>query len=173
MPLEFCIRRGQPEDASRLAVLATQVWLHTYATAGITADIAEFVLQNLTPSTYQKALNSPSSQCFVAEIGASLVGFALIKSNAPCPVENEASVELQTLYVQANFLGQGVGKMLLQTAQAEARSQSSSVLWLTVNAKNTRAIGFYACQGYTQVGTSYFVLGEERHENHVLIGANV
>jgi ribosomal protein S18 acetylase RimI-like enzyme len=43
-------------------------------------------------------------------------------------------------------------------------------LWLTVNAKNDRAIAFYARQGYTKVGTAYFVLGEGRHENHVLIG---
>jgi hypothetical protein len=42
------IRSGRSEDANRLAVLAAQVWLHTYATGGITADIAEYVLHELT-----------------------------------------------------------------------------------------------------------------------------
>jgi hypothetical protein len=46
------------------------------------------------------------------------------------------------------------------------------VLWLAVNEKNARAIAFYAHQGYAKVGTTYFALGEGRHENHVLIGAD-
>ena len=38
------------------------------------------------------------------------------------------------------------------------------------HARNSWAIAFYAHQGYSKVGTTYFVLGEERHENYVLIG---
>lgn len=57
-------------------------------------------------------------------------------------------------------------------AEAKAREQSASPLWLTVNAQNARAIAFYARQGYTQVGTTHFVLGQGRYENHVLIGAD-
>jgi hypothetical protein len=39
-----------------------------------------------------------------------------------------------------------------------------------VNARNARAIAFYARQGYSNVGSTFFALGEGRHENHVLIG---
>jgi hypothetical protein len=54
------IRSGRSEDANRLAVLAAQVWLHTYATGGITADIAEYVLHELTPEKYLALLNDPT-----------------------------------------------------------------------------------------------------------------
>jgi ribosomal protein S18 acetylase RimI-like enzyme len=167
----LCIRIGRSEDANRLAVLAAQVWLHTYATSGITADIAEYVLRELTPEKYLAAVNDPTGQVFVAEIGESLVGLAVVKFGIPCPEGNYSSTELQTLYVQEHFVGCGAGKSLLRAAEAEARQRSNGVLWLTVNAKNVRAIAFYAHQGYTKVGTTYFVLGEGRHENHVLIGA--
>ena len=79
-------------------------------------------------------------------------------------------MELQTLYVQEHFLGQGVGSLLLAAAEALARSRANSRLWLTVNATNRRAIAFYDRKGYAQVGTAYFVLGAERYENHVLAG---
>jgi ribosomal protein S18 acetylase RimI-like enzyme len=67
-------------------------------------------------------------------------------------------------------MGCGVGKSLLQAAEAKARAHANTALWFTVNAKNARAISFYTHLGYTKIGTTYFVLGEGRHENHVLIG---
>ena len=168
----LCIRIGRSEDADRLAVLAAHVWLHTYATGGITADIAEYVLREITPEKYLAVLSDPTCQVLVAASGESLVGLAVVKFGIPCPAGNYSSAELQTLYVHEHFVGCGAGKALLRAAETEAKQRSDAVLWLTVNAKNTRAIAFYARQGYTKVGTSYFVLGEGRHENHVLIGAD-
>lgn len=168
---ELSIRVGRSDEASRLAVLAAQVWLHTYATDGISADIAEYVLQELSPEKYLRALNDPTSQVLVAYSGANLVGIAVVKFDTSCPASDDSSSELQTLYVQEHFIGRGLGKLLLRAAETAARQrQSHTRLWLTVNAKNTRAVAFYAHQGYTKVGTTYFALGEGRHENHVLIG---
>jgi ribosomal protein S18 acetylase RimI-like enzyme len=78
--------------------------------------------------------------------------------------------ELQTLYVQAHFVGQGVGRQLLSVAEKTAFDLAGMPLWLTVNAHNSQAIGFYMRQGYTKQGTTDFVLGDQRHENLVLIG---
>jgi ribosomal protein S18 acetylase RimI-like enzyme len=166
------IRRGRSEDADRLAVLATQVWLHTYATSGITADIAEYVLLELTPEKFRVVLHDPTCQVFVAASGESLAGLAVVKFGILCPAGQHSSAELKTLYVQEHFLGCRAGKSLLRSAEAEARQRSNGVLWLTLNAKNARAITFYAHQGYTKAGTTYFVLGKGHHENHVLMGAD-
>lgn len=164
------IRAGVPGDATRLAVLASQVWLHTYAWNGVSEDIAAYVLAELTPEKYGAMLREPATHVIVAEIGDSLVGFAVVKSGQDCPAGQGLTVELQTLYVQAHFLGQGIGRDLLLAAQAHARERSGQALWLTVNAQNARAIAFYDRQGYTKIGTTWFVLGEGRHENHVLVG---
>lgn len=164
------LRAGVAADASRLAVLATQVWLHTYATDGVSGEIAQYVLAELTPEKFATALGAPSSAFLVAERGACLLGYAALQFDAPCPSLAGPVVELQTLYVQAHSLGQGVGWALLQAAQRLARQRSDSVLWLTVNAQNARARAFYARQGYAQVGSSNFQLGHSRHENHVLVG---
>ena len=107
----------------------------------------------------------------MAERGECLVGFAVVKFGAPCPSGVQSAVELQTLYVQEHFIRQGIGRSLLQAAEAAARTQSGSPLWLAVNAENTRAVAFYQRQGYAKVGATYFVLGQGRHENHVLVGS--
>lgn len=164
------IRTGRPGDAHRIAVLAVQVWLHTYATDGINDEIAQYVLSEFTPDKYLQSLSAPSTHFFVAEHDENLVGYAVITVGVSCPTGANSIVELQTLYVQEHYIGHGVGKSLLQAAEARARQQSGSTLWLKVNAKNDRAIAFYAHHGYSKAGTAYFVLGEGRYENHVLIG---
>lgn len=166
------IRAGRPSDADRLAVLATQVWLHTYCTNGVNTEVAQYVLSELTVERFAVRLTEPQSHILVGEFQEWLVGFAAVRFGASCPSIAKSTVELQTLYVQEHFIGQGIGRSLLEAAEAKAREEAAAPLWLSVNAQNAQAIAFYARQGYNRVGTTYFVLGEGRHENHVLIGGD-
>lgn len=164
------IRSAQTADATRLAVLATQVWLHTYATEGVSQEIADYTLGQLTPTHYLAATHDASTRIWVAECDGSLIGFAVLMFGVPCPAKAQSSVELQTLYVQEHFLRQGVGRLLLRAAEEAAYRHAGTPLWLTANIHNANALAFYARQGYVKVGTAYFALGEGKHENHVLIG---
>lgn len=164
------IRTARVDDAACIAVLATQVWLHTYATKGISAEISHYTRTQLTPEKYLSILDDPLACLWVAELDGYLIGLVVVKFGVPCPVQVPAFSELQTLYVQEHFAGQGVGRQLLWAAEEMARSQSEMPLWLTVNAQNARAVGFYEHHGYTKQGTSDFMLGNQRHENHVFIG---
>lgn len=167
--LATVIRAATLADANRLAVLATQVWLHTYATDGISDDIAEYTLTHLTPQRQLAAIGEPNTRVWVAERGDNIVGLAVVKMGDPCP-DADSSVELQTLYVQEHFVHQDIGRLLLHAAQSHAQACANTPLWLTVNAQNANAIGFYQRMGYSKVGTAYFTVGRGRHENHVLIG---
>ncbi len=170
---ELRIRRGARADAPRLAALAIQVFLHTYATQGISAAISDHVLSEFTAAKFRTLLGRESVTVFVAEVNAHLVGYARVDSGAACPGRGVCTTELATLYVQAHFAGQGVGSALLAQARALALLQTKSPLWLTVNAANALAIGFYAKHGFSKIGTSRFVLGNESHENHVLVAGDV
>ena len=174
MGLHFNLRPARAADAPVLAVLAAQVWLHTYATKGVSRVIADYVLREITPAKFAASLEDPCAITLVAECDENLVGFAAMRLNITCPSPSKAAsnIELETLYVQAHFLGQGIGSALLRKAEemAQAHATASSGLWLTVNARNARAIGFYAAHGYQKIGTHVFKLGGVSHENHVLVG---
>ena len=79
-------------------------------------------------------------------------------------------VQLATLYVQEHFTGKGVGSALLAEAETLAAKHVATPLWLSVNAMNNRAIAFYTKHGYTKVGITQFRLGDNDHENLVLVG---
>jgi diamine N-acetyltransferase len=169
-PMQTVIRSARDADAARIAVLATQVWLHTYATEGISASIADYTRTELTPDKYLDMQNESLAHIWVAERGAYLIGFVVLNMGVPCPTSASNFAELQTLYVQAHFVGQGVGRQLLSVAEKRAFDLAGTPLWLTVNAHNAKAIGFYMHQGYTKQGTTDFVLSDQRHENLVMIG---
>ena len=173
MSSEATIREGVPADAERLAVLATQVWLHTYATDGISTVIARYVLSELSVSKFLDCLARESSTVLVAEIDLNIVGYALVTMDVPCP-SGSPMVELASLYVQEHFARQAIGSSLLLQSQALAlRRTGSSAIWLMVNAQNWPAIAFYEKHGLVKTGTAFFELGGEKHENHVLVSGPV
>jgi ribosomal protein S18 acetylase RimI-like enzyme len=171
MQSELLIRQGKPEDAEKLAALAIQVWLHTYATDGISSTTAQYVLAEFTPERFQAMLKRPALTVLVAEMGVSLVGYARVDVGASCAEAASATAELATLYVQEHFIGKGAGSALLGHAEAVAFERTGNPLWLKVNARNNKAIAFYARRGYTKIGIAYFSLGGDEHENLVLLGS--
>ena len=80
------IRQGQRRDAENLSALAMQVWLHTYATEGISSVISRYVLSELNPKKFEALLSKESSAVLVAEKGENLVGYATVTAGTTCPV---------------------------------------------------------------------------------------
>ncbi len=170
MEANYHVRDAQPEDAPRLAVLAVQVWMHTYATQGVSSVIADYVLAELTPQAFAAKLGNPAISILVAEREGHLLGLAVIQSGAVGVNVLAATVELTTLYVQAHCKGQGIGSRLLNEARTLAAAHAGSGLWLTVNAQNTAAIDFYNHHNFQRVGTVDFILGGVAHPNLVMLG---
>jgi ribosomal protein S18 acetylase RimI-like enzyme len=174
-----------PSDAESLAALAIQVWLHTYATEGISPSIARYVLSEFTAEKFVCLLSREDTAVLVAEAGGNLVGYAVVSIGAECPSANpttanstaansaaaNSTAELATLYVQEHFAQAGIGSALLAESRGLARRRGGSVdLWLTVNVRNEPAIAFYRKHGFIRIGLDYFELDGQRHENHVLVG---
>jgi ribosomal protein S18 acetylase RimI-like enzyme len=164
MDHSLVLRPATAADASNLAALAIQVWLHTYATTGIRQDISAYVLSEFTPAKFADLINNPQYQILIAEINHHLVAFAQIDFAAE---EQPAlgSIELQMLYVQEMFTGQGLGHKLLAYCEEIIASRA---YWLSSNSNNHRAIAFYARQGFVQHGVTYFEFGGNQYENKVL-----
>ena len=170
MSLSYRIRHAQPDDASRLAVLAAQVWMHTYATHGVSSAIADYVLTELTPQAFAAKLGNPKTTILVAECDAHLLGLAVVQEGMVCASAPIATVELATLYVQWHSKGQGIGSRLLHDARALATAHAGSGLWLTVNAQSAATIGFYTHHNFQRVSTADFFLGGVAYENWVMLG---
>lgn len=93
----MAVRQARPADAASLAALAIQVWLHSYATGGVSAPLAHYVLSEFTETKFLARLARQGAALLVAEVEAHLVGYAAVDFDQLCPADRACSAELQTL----------------------------------------------------------------------------
>jgi GNAT superfamily N-acetyltransferase len=163
------LRPATAADARCLGVLATQVFLDTYATDGIRPAIAAAVLDAFSTARMTELLTHRDVKICVAEQRGHLIGFAQVTLGAAHDlVKSDAPAELDRLYLQAPFAGRGLGSALLQAAQTMAVAGDAQTLWLTSWDQNHHALDFYARHGYVDQGEADFHMHGEHHLNRVL-----
>ena len=167
-PAGVTLRVAVASDALCIGVLATQVFLDTYAANGIRPSLAREVLENLSTDAIAALVSKASTTFIVAEAAQHMVGFAQLTSGSThALVGPEGSVELNRLYVHRRFAGKGIGRTLLRRAEVAAASQGASTLWLTAWVGNPPALAFYPSQGYRELGATPYVFEGEEFENRV------
>lgn len=166
--METVLRDATAEDALVLGVLGTQVFLDTYATRGIRPLLAREVREHFSTRALAALLAQASTRFVLAEREGHLIGFAQLGFGAQQPlVRAEPVAELQRLYVQQGFKGQGVGKALVAAAAARAAAWGAQALWLTAWVGNQQALDWYRRQGWRELGSTDYVFEDERFENRV------
>lgn len=164
------LRRAGPDDALCTGVLATQVFLDTYATNGISRELAREALDGYGPAFFARRLAQPDVVLWLAELDGHAVAFVELQSHRPCPVQGgPADLELVRLYVQQPFQGLGVGRGLLRLAEQHAHRQAAPRLWLTAWDGNTRARAFYSRCGWADVGATTHVIQGVGYANRVFV----
>jgi GNAT superfamily N-acetyltransferase len=162
-------RRATAEDALCIGLLATQVFLDTYAPHGIRPDLAREALACYSPEVMAAHLADPNVHFMLAESDGHLVAFVELGLNRACPVPNEATAEISRLYVQRNFHRRGIGQALSAHAEHIASDFGHSVLWLTAWSGNAPALAFYARLGYIDIGRTEYVIEGQSYENRVFV----
>lgn len=158
------IRDAVEADCMSLTALSIQVWLHAYATEGVSDDLAREVLSTFTPEYFREIIADPDYRLFVEVDGENLRGYILLGLDSPCAAKNYGGVEVDTLYVQEHFHGRGIGRALLD----HARGSAGDRLWLTAWAGNVQALGFYRAYGFTDIGTAWHEFEDQKYENRIL-----
>ena len=77
-------------------------------------------------------------------------------------------MEIERLYVQAEWIGTGLGTLLMRRALEEARAQACRAVVLGVWEHNERALAFYQRFGFRKIGQHEFVLGTDVQTDLIL-----
>jgi diamine N-acetyltransferase len=165
-------RRASKTDALCLGILSTQVFLDTYATSGINADLAHEALQIHSPAAFETRLANNDVEITLArQVDGSLVGYVDLQFNSQCPAPGMLGPEVLRLYIQKPFQRQGLGKALLAVAENRARSVQGSSVWLTAWVGNVDALAFYPKVGYNDVGATQYTINGINYDNRIFAKA--
>jgi diamine N-acetyltransferase len=166
--LPLLLRPAAPEDAVTIAALAMQVFLDTYATEGIRPDLAREAFAEYSAEAFAVRLGEPARGFLLAELGAGLLGFAELRLDPlSAPAGAVVGAELVRLYVQPACQGRGIGKALLRAAEQSAAARGLEALWLSAWEGNHRASGFYAGNGYADIGATTYTFQGNTYANRV------
>jgi GNAT superfamily N-acetyltransferase len=164
------LRVAKPADALCVGVLATQVFLDTYAAEGLRPDLAREALAKYNPTVFEARIRDPSNHFLLAERAGHLVAFSECSLSLKPPIPSlPPGVELVRLYVQRPSQRAGIGAALLAQAEAHAKVSGAPLLWLAAWLGNTNAHAFYLAHGYEDVGTTSYVFEEQTYENRIYV----
>ena len=139
MPVAITIRLARISDAANVARLTTQLGYEAPAAA-----VAERLARIQRHS---------DQQFWVADVEGTVAGWlhALVAEY----VEAEAFVVIGGLVVDQAHRRRGIGRLLLETAEAWARTKRCAVVRLSSSATRTAAHRFYQDVGYVNLKTQY------------------
>lgn len=163
------IRRATPEDAERLAALASRSFTETFGHLYPPADLDHFLTTSYTPQTQREALSDPQRAVWLLEQGDEAIGHVYV---GPCGLPHAdvaaGDGEIKRLYVLRQAHNGGWGTRLMQVAMDWLLREGPRTLWVGVWSENLGAQRFYARWGFAKVGDYEFPVGATRDHEFIL-----
>lgn len=156
------LQRALSSEAVSLSELACRTFTETFETYNTPKDLSEFLTTSFSAEQLARELASPYHEVYVARADGKPIGYLQLNFNTTEKgLEGLPLVEIGRLYVDQKFIGQNVGKLLMDTAITIARNRRAAYVWLGVWEQNYRAIAFYTQWGFEIFGSHIFQLGSD------------
>jgi ribosomal protein S18 acetylase RimI-like enzyme len=165
------LRALAAQDAVPYSAFAERLFRDTYVEGYDPADVDEYVATAFSPARQLAELNEPGARVLVLEDSEDgMLGFAHLRQTAPPPVlDGRFALEISRFYVDRQWHGRGIARVLMSACIAEARSRGADALWLLVYQQNARAIAFYEKSGFRRSGTAQFRMGSRVDDDWLMV----
>jgi GNAT superfamily N-acetyltransferase len=134
------VREAGPEDARDVARLLGQL--------GYSAAAAEVALR------IERYRESRADLLLVAETGGRVVALASLHVSMALEYEGDAG-KLSAIVVDEAARGRGIGRILVDAVEREARRRGCVLLFLTTNERRRDAHAFYRALGFEETGRRF------------------
>lgn len=163
---ELVIRNVTSKDAELLTELGARTFAETFAADNTAANMTAYLAAAFNVKQQERELSDPDRFFKIAEIDDVPVGYALLRAgNGPAAITGEKPVELVRLYASQSVIGTGVGAALMKACLDESVSRGFDTIWLGVWEHNQRAQAFYRKWQFVEVGTHFFLLGDDEQRD--------
>lgn len=142
------------QDFQKIAVLADQVWHHTYD-ALIGPEQTSYMIEKFqSAAVIQRDVEENGYAYLMTLKGDEVVGYCGIRR------EEQGKVFLSKVYVAPAYQKQGIAKAMILTLANECAQEGYTRMWLTVNRENQKAISAYLRLGFQNTGALVTEIGQ-------------
>lgn len=100
---------------------------------------------------YKNLTNGTNGTCFIAYVSGNPVGYCAL-SVKDFGYRKSKYVEVENIGVDPSYRSKGIGQQLLQEAEAWAKKENATRLFVSAYWKNQGALRFYKKNGFTEIG---------------------
>lgn len=160
--MNVIVREAELKDAVLLQEFGIKTFLDSFAAANTAENMNMYVEKGFSLEKIQEDLVDPEIKFLMAYIDNELAGYAKVITNKKHKDLNEQSaMELERIYVDRQYIGKQVAKVLLEKCFQVAKKEKLNVVWLGVWEHNPRAIAFYSKWGFAKFSEHTFMLGND------------
>ena len=169
---DVTIERGCVDDAAELAEFAARTFEETFSENNKPEDMYAHLTTTYGLRQQAAELADPSVITILARSGRELVAYAQVRRIAPpACVTHDAPVELHRFYVDRTAHGSGLASRLMGAVHQAVLEFEGRHIWLGVWERNRRAIAFYSKEGFSDVGSTIYMVGPDRQVDRVLVAS--
>jgi ribosomal protein S18 acetylase RimI-like enzyme len=156
------ILRAKPADLETLVHLSRKIFNDSFDHLNKRENMEEYMDRAFNPEQLLTELNNPLSEFYFIMVDDVAAGYLKLNQGpAQSDIGDERSLEIERIYVDDEYQGQGLGSKLIDKAMERAKALKLDYIWLGVWEKNPDAIRFYQRQGFEIFGSHPFRMGDE------------
>lgn len=163
------IREAKKEDIPALRRVAIATQIDTFGEQNTVANMQAFLKEAYSIEKFEEELAEPASVYYLAWVGNRLAGFLRLRESPEVEhLLGDNTLELQRLYVDKSFQGEGIGKRLMEFALDYATRLGYEYLWLGVWERNFKAQKIYERWGFERFSEHVFQMGDDPQTDWLL-----
>lgn len=165
----FEIRLADIPDWEILQQLGRTTFAETYADQNTPENLAKYLEEGFSKATIKAELSNPSSLFYLILHGEKAIAYLKINfAEAQTELNDPSSLEIERIYVDTDYKGNGLGTVLLKQAIIIGNQKHLKYVWLGVWEKNPKAIKFYQKNGFTKFGEHIFTVGDDDQKDWLM-----
>lgn len=168
------IKKCSIEDVELLRKISIETFRETFEDQNSPEQMRAYLDRAFSTRQLEQEVSNPCSEFFFIYSKAEPAGYLKVNVNAAqSEPMGEDSLEIERIYVRAQYQKQGLGQQLFNKAIEVATSRNKSKIWLGVWEKNLNAIEFYKRLGFVQTGAHSFYMGEEEQIDWIMSNSTI
>jgi ribosomal protein S18 acetylase RimI-like enzyme len=163
------IRDCSPDDLFILREFSYKTYDDTFRHMNSPSNMRAYLEKAFDIRKLQDELSDKDSSFYFLYADEELAGYLKLNEyKAQTDICDPKSIEIERIYLEKEFQGKGLGRMLMNKAIDVAWTRKKSYIWLGVWEKNVSALQFYKSNGFYLIGKHPFLMGEEEQTDFIL-----
>ncbi|MGX1928148.1 GNAT family N-acetyltransferase [Flagellimonas sp. 2504JD4-2] len=167
--MDLRLQQCSNADLQQLVKISKDTFVDAFEKDNDPKDFEAYINRAFSLQQLQSELENRDTWFYLVFAGHDLIGYIKLNQGAAqTDIKDDASIELERIYVLGKHQGKGKGKWLLQQVLEIAQKRGLNYVWLGVWEKNEAAIRFYLRHGFQKFGTHPYFIGKDKQTDWLM-----